>query len=141
MKRIILTALMAIVALTISGCAKKQVWLSGEVVKISGTLPGLTKSPQDLFAPESVKIAGGSLVYMIRVPDNDPGIFTIDVYEGSRVSRATLMARVCVGTKVRFPVTLVEKTDDRAKLDDNPNLGVGGESADRIIVPVPCLEK
>ena len=135
MKNIVILVL----ALAIAGfgCSqRKSGRLEGEVIKISGTLPSLVASSGALFGNESVRIGNQSLVYIVRANNGD--VFTINIVEGLKVSRTTLVARVCLGTKISFPVIFVVAKPDGSEKQD-PNYHVGDANSDNILVPIPCL--
>jgi len=117
----------------VSGCGEKTKRIEGEVIKVSGTLPSLVESSGALFGNESVRLANPSLVYMVRV-GND--IFTIGIREGQKISRITLVPRICVGTKISFVVREAKGGNNK---EFDPNHLAGSNSADDIGVPVPCL--
>ncbi|OGM96907.1 MAG: hypothetical protein A3B86_00115 [Candidatus Yanofskybacteria bacterium RIFCSPHIGHO2_02_FULL_38_22b] len=130
----VLTATLFISLIFVSGCADKTKRIEGEVIKVSGTLPSLVESSGALFGNESVRLANPSLVYMVRV-GND--IYTLDIKEGNRISRITLVPRICVGTRISFMVREVKGGDNK---EFNPNHLAGSNSADDIGVPFPCLQ-
>lgn len=122
-----------ILCLSFSGRADKTKRIEGEVVNISGSLPGLVQSSGALFGNESVRISTPSLIYMIKVGED---IYTLNILEGYKVSRVTLVPRVCVGTKISFVVRDV-KASDRKEFD--PNRLAGDNTSDDIGVTVPCI--
>ena len=119
------------------GCSRgKSGRLEGEVIKIFGTLPSLVASSGAFFGNESIKLGDQSLVYIVRSANGD--IHTLNIVEGLNVSRVTLVARVCLGTKISFPVIFVEARPDGSEKQD-PNYHVGNARSDDILVPKPCL--
>ena len=121
-----------------AGCGtKKMVRLEGEVIKITGTLPALVQSAGAFFGNESVKWSDASLVYMVQTTDGS--IHTLNIVERRQVPRATLLARVCLGTKVSFTAKLVNAAADGSEKND-PNYHVGSVYSNDILVPVPCIK-
>jgi len=125
---------LALAGASITGCREPQlVWESGEVTKITGTLPSLVRSGDAASKDESAKIIEPTLIYTVRTEKG--AIYTLNIIEGQRVARATLLPRVCEGTTIRF-LTRVP-----GKGDENLEVAVGSESADSIRVPEPCKNK
>jgi hypothetical protein len=133
------TILVVVCLLVLSACSTKPVaWDYGEVIKISGNLPALVPSRGALFGNDSVRVSPDlSLVYMVRSTAGQ--IYTLSIYEGTKVSRALLMGRVCLGTKISFPyvVSQYKNPDDRFS---DPTYLVGAESSDDIFVREPCTQ-
>jgi len=132
-KQFVLIATLLVILLPIVSCGSEEKRIEGEVVKIYGTLPVLVTSSGALFGNESVRISGTSLVYMVKVGED---ILTINVLEGSKIPRESLIPRVCIGTKITFTVKIVAPTKS-GKFD--PNHHAGSNSADDIGVAKPCI--
>lgn len=122
----------------LGGCTQEQIRVDAEVIKISGTLPLLLSSSGALFGNESVRIGDANLV--LTVKKDDGKIVTLDIYDGRGISKANILSRVCVGTKISYMATLVKnKTDEELAL--NPLFHAGTSHANEILVPVPCVNE
>ena len=119
--------------LVFSGCGNKTKRIEGDVINIYGSLPGLVQSSGALFGNESVRINTPSLVYTIKVGED---IYTLNIVEGYKVPRVTLVPRVCIGTRISFVVRDIKAKDSKVF---NPNHLAGSNSADDIGVAKPCI--
>jgi hypothetical protein len=133
-RQLVLIVMLLVILLPVINCGSKEKRIEGEVVKIYGTLPALVTSSGALFGNESVRISDTSLVYMIKVGED---IFTINVLEGSKIARESLIPRICIGTKITFTVKIVAPTKSG---EFNPNHHAGSNSADDIGVAKPCIQ-
>ncbi len=116
------------------GCTSKTSRIEGEVVKVSGTLPTLVDSSGALFGNASVRLAYPSLVYTVKVGED---IYTLDILESRRISRANLASRICVGTRISFVVRIVDWSNNKGF---DPNHHAGSYYADNIGVANPCVK-
>ncbi len=114
----------------------KDVRVQGTVMKIAGSLPNLVSSPAT-FANDSVRLGDVSLVYTVK-QESDNKLVTINVIEDSRLPRAALMTRICVGTKISYTVR-EHVGSDKWDFASDPYYYMGSNYSSDILVPEPCM--
>jgi|GEM_PF-1912919 len=122
--------------LALAACSKETTRLEGEVVKISGALPQLLRSAGALTGNESVRLGEASLI--LTVKESDGHIRTLDVRDNGGVTKAAILSRVCVGTKVTYTVVVTKQSNEELALD--PHYYTGRQAADDLLVPEACLK-
>ena len=132
--KITLCILICFSMLALTSCGKETVRVEAEVIKISGTLPQMLSSAGAIFGNESAKIGHFSLVITLKQVNGH--IRTLDIMEGKSVTKAALLSRICIGTKVSFTATITSKSIEELRLD--PTFHAGKVVADDILVPDPC---
>ena len=135
MRKFFVAVSVLVLAVAIACSPYRDTRTSGTVIKISGTLPALLRSSGALFGNESVKLGDQTLVYMVK--GDDGGLYTIEVIpdRGKQVSLVSIATRVCIGTKISFPIR--ERKDGKPSDDLNP--GSGSAYTDTIGISEPCI--
>lgn len=138
MKRAVVPILLCLSLFALgAACEKKKMRTEAEVVRISGTLPMIMSSTGAWFGNDSVKLGDPSLVLTLK--ESNGHIRTLGIVDGANVTKAVILSRICVGTKVSYTTVASGKSAEELALD--PYYYAGTVPADDLLVPVPCMDK
>ena len=89
-----------------------------------------------MFGNESTRVGDPTLI--ITVKGKNGHIWTLDMLDGQTTTKAALLTRICVGSKVGITVANSGKTAEQLAVD--PSRYGARVSADDMIAPEPCMK-